>query len=361
MIKIITKNFLFGLFQAIFKPKKSLYICKVIFYEGRIMPIKTPPLNDVIPKVRHTSAPIMSNSAPRVNPNTAGDCYGGSKAAQQPAKTATLAGMTAGIFAGISAKIKSCQAKKALQKIDQKFDALQEKLPMVRYAFKTIFMRDNLSEKETSEMLDRYREIEKLRITGTDDEYITALYNEAKKNYGLGDADIPLHIEDVVGGNERIGGCAKELMNLGVYIKRQHGKSVMNEVHHELRHMKQNYIAANYDKDAYMRATLKSVYNKAKKDKTNFMHNIVKDKDFETFYNSVPEMIDCDIEAMEKVVGKFDRAKVREEDIPFAKKCLKAKETTADGISDYKNYRSNFLEEDAYWAGDMMKKLMDVG
>ena len=65
---------------------------------------------------------------------------------------------------------RSHQITKGIEKIEQKFLKLQENMPEVQKTFKEVFLRDDITEKEALEMLNRYKEVEKIRITGTKEE-----------------------------------------------------------------------------------------------------------------------------------------------------------------------------------------------
>lgn len=264
-----------------------------------------------------------------------------------------------GVFAGISAGIHKNMNNRAISKIDKKFDALKENLPMVRDKFQEVFMRDDIDIKETSKMLDRYRNIEKSKITGNKEDYIAALFKEAKKNFGFENVNIPLHINDEIEKNPECAGYTKDLMQFGIHIKLNPKKmSHMNIIHHELRHEKQNYLAINYNKEDYIKTSFKAVYERALTNKKDFMHNMIKNKTFEEYFDEMKDIAKDDLFQIEKMYGKLDRANLREKDIPFAKKCLDAKHTRVDGKENYKEYKKNFLEKDAFRTGKIMDTLL---
>lgn len=269
-----------------------------------------------------------------------------------------IIGLVTGALAGIGAYVRNSIKNRAIAKIDKKFDALSEDLPRVRDTFQNVFMREDIGIEETSSMLDRYRDIEKLKVTGKKDDYIKALFKEAKKNFGFEKADIPLVIEDEVQGNSACAGCTKDLMQYGIHIKRNSKKmSHMNIIHHELRHEKQNYIAINYDKEDYIKTSFKAVYDEALSNKNDFMHDCVKDKTFEQYYDEMKDVAKDDIFQIEQMYGKLDIANLSEKEIQFAKKCLGAKKTRIDGSVNFKEYKKNFLEQDAFKTGQMMDSL----
>lgn len=149
-----------------------------------------------------------------------------------------LAGV--GIFAAIKAG-KAHQQKKAIQEIEKKFADLQNDIPRVQKTFKEVFLREDLTEKEALEILNRYKEVEKLGITGTKEEYIKALFKEANSNYGM--KPIKLIIENQ--NKSTIGGATSPINE---YISINPNMSIdeyWDIIHHELRHAKQHILGYN--------------------------------------------------------------------------------------------------------------------
>lgn len=288
----------------------------------------TPQVNNFIPKVRYVAPDHMPKTMLAINPNISGpyypkDYYAGKK--NNP-KTATFAGLAAGLLAGISTGIKKSRENAALSKIDKKFDALQGKLPMVKDVFKTVFMRDDLTEQEVSDMLDRYRDIEKLAITGTKEEYAQKLFNEAQKNYGFEGCPLELKLADKPAGDARVLGFTTPIGD--VYINKNISpKQMMETIHHELRHFQQRYYAYNLDPDGFVKV-------------------------------SQPKNMELPKEMFEVVYGgKADSSKISGH-MEYAQKAK-------DGIITYRSYkngvgdyRSQWVESDAYWAGGIMGKLL---
>ena len=138
------------------------------------------------------------------------------------------------------------EKKVSIKEIEKKFEALQKNIPRAQKVFKEVFLKENLTEAQTIEILNRYKEIEKIRITGTKNEYIEAVFKEAKSNFGFAKANIPLMIRVSERGNRVAGGAS--IINTHVEISPEVSLSyVLTCVHHEMRHIKQNYMAVNYD------------------------------------------------------------------------------------------------------------------
>ena len=167
-----------------------------------------------------------------------------------------LGGLTlSGISLFVALKLgKSSQINKALQAIDTKFADLFADIPKARKTFSEVFLRD-ISEAETIEMINHYKEIEKLGVTASKEEYFQAIFKEAKNNYGFGSLPTEFKIaEKPLMGNSSILGFTDPLGD--VHIRANLSKSEgFNTIHHELRHLKQRYYAFHYAPDEYVKAS----------------------------------------------------------------------------------------------------------
>ena len=67
---------------------------------------------------------------------------------------------------------RSHQITKGIEKIEQKFLKIQENMPEVQKTFKEVFLRDDITEKEALEMLNRYKEVEKISVALVKIQYI---------------------------------------------------------------------------------------------------------------------------------------------------------------------------------------------
>ncbi len=161
----------------------------------------------------------------------------------------TLTGVTTAVLGTVLAvkSYRTHQTTKALNAIEQKFLKLQDNVPEVQKTFKDVFLRNDITEKETLEMLNRYKEIEKLGITGTKEEYPKALFNEANKNYGI--KLVELIIENFE--KKTVGGSANHLDNCIKINPNTKKETLVDVVHHELRHVKQSTLVYNYSPETY--------------------------------------------------------------------------------------------------------------
>ena len=245
-----------------------------------------------------------------------------------------LAGV--GIFAAIKAG-KAHQQKKAIQEIEKKFADLQNDIPKVQKTFKEVFLREDLTEKEALEMLSRYKEVEKIRITGSKEEYARAIFEEAKNNYGLSSTNIRMRYSDM--SDIRTGGgyCpAFEQVDIG---SNNPIERLMNVVHHELRHVKQTYFAINSQPERYVQA----------------MKDSKKGTVFEQY-----------IPTIEDILKPFNLAKPNKDIVPkgcndFVESVIKgAKEHTYSATEMGDIYHNATHEVDARFAGESIAKLFGL-
>ena len=233
---------------------------------------------------------------------------------------------------------KSNQIANALEKIEQKFVTLQDNMPEVQKTFKEVFLRGDISEKEAREMLNRYKEIEKLGVTGTKEEYIQAIFEEAKRNFGFKDSKFRLSLEKgkvSKNGKKTAGGAAQLCTRIMVDPSSQI-EQIQGIIHHEMRHMKQNYYAVNFDPQGYKYAL--------RSDSDVKLSEEVRD--------------DCmlDIKNMFNLKA-FSRNNIPAEQINYAEKCLEGSKSYVDGHKNFAAYYNNFKEVDARYAGGLIDKL----
>jgi hypothetical protein len=236
---------------------------------------------------------------------------------------------------------KSHKITKTLDQIEQKFVKLKENVPEAQKTFKDVFLRSDISEKETIEMLDRYKDIEKLGITGTKEEYIQAAFKEAKRNFGFEDCNFKLEFS--AKNSNELGGAT------GVGKKVTFNPStktadVQNVMHHEMRHMKQHYLAVNYDPPAYINALHERVscIPEVKISKKEF------DEVVEDSLNDIKESFN---------IRDFSRNNVPSELREYAQKCIDSCRHYVHAEVNYDKYYNNFLEIDARHAGSEIDKL----
>ncbi len=232
----------------------------------------------------------------------------------------------------------------------------QKKVPALEEAqkvFKDVFMRNDITLTETKQILENYKNISKIKDK---EEYIRAIFKEAKKNYGFGDVEMPLNVLGKMRKSARVEtmGGAHVSIDKGVDISLR-SESPINAVHHELRHIKQHYLAANYSKNDYYEAVFENLYNNGLRDKNGISNSF---KSFEDYYKNMSVVVDNCIMNVEKMYGSLTRSNVKPEQYEFAKKCIDNQRKYIDAHLDKPGYLNQFVEKDAYNAGDSIEKLL---
>lgn len=221
-------------------------------------------------------------------------------------------------------------------------------------------MRENITTEETVQMIKRYKEIEKIPDK---QEYVQALFNEAKKNYGFEKGT--LHCKFVNKPKDTVGGKNYSNQNF-IEINIAHDRKKMLEyVHHELRHAKQDFCAFNFDPEAAVRAHMENDYNSVLNgtaQMSEFIRPIYsKYKDFDEFYQAMTPVKENILKTVREKFGlkEFSRNLITKSQYEFAQKCIEASRTTVDSKMNYTGYYNNFLEGgDAYPAGINISKAL---
>lgn len=240
-----------------------------------------------------------------------------------------LTGIATGILGIIlgSNKTYTNQKTKELEKIEHKFLKLQNKLSEVQKTFQKVFLRD-ITQEETIKMLERYKDIEKIAVTGTKEEYMLAMFNEAKKNYQLEELPSELKIVNKpIMGDEKILGFTNPLGDITIKSTIEHRK-IIDTIHHELRHLKQRQYAFNLSPEEYVK------YNQPKN-------------------GTIPQ------EVFEYALGKVDISNVSIEYLEFAQNSQKGVLSYRSVKDNTNDYFTQWIEQDAYNAGQEIAKLFN--
>lgn len=249
----------------------------------------------------------------------------------------TLGGIATAVLGTVLAVkgYRSYKISKGLKQIEQKFLKLQENIPEVQKTFKEVFLRNDITEKEALEILNRYKEVEKIAVTGTKEEYIQSLFNETRQHFGLG-KELKLEIVNLPKATE--GGGNFSLTDTIMLNKNWSKENLKNAVFHELRHAKQDYLAINCDINKF------------------FESNGVTDAAEKTHI----------IPFLQRKCGlmNFSKANVPSEYLNYVENCYKGySDYTAirfmpKSADKYKLYRNNFLEQDAWNNANKVTKLL---
>lgn len=211
--------------------------------------------------------------------------------------------------------------------------------------FQKVFMRDSISKDETVKMLQRYKEITKIKDK---DEYIKALFDETKKNFGLENGCLELKTftsqeHPNIGGFVNKG---KPYININ---KDRKPHEIMDTMHHEMKHKQQEYMMMNYcgDFEEYI-CRISPVKDMTKGDlSVEFL---------ETMRKENPKWLE------QFNLKELDKKNVPEKYKDYVENLLKDSKTYVEGIGDNgtvnKEYLNNFIEQDARTAGSKISKLL---
>ena len=242
-----------------------------------------------------------------------------------------------GLLCGHQA-IKSHQISKALRDIDVRFANIEQDMPKVVDTFKNVFMRDNMTQKEAKEILLRYKNIEKLGVTASKEEYVKALANETKSNFGFDDG---LSVDVAAVKDKYIGGANASLANAVFFNTAESKQFLRSAVFHELRHTKQDYLAINNDVNRFLE--VHHVFSP--KEKANIIPWLQKKCGVTSFSkDNIPKIPGIN-DYIEKLYGSWDTA------FNKYRYGLHSKQ-------EYEDYFNNFIEMDARNSADSMTDLL---
>lgn len=197
--------------------------------------------------------------------------------------------------------------------------------------FQEVFMRDDITKEETIKMLKRYKDIQKIK---NKEEYAKAIFKEAKKNYGFEKFENVSMEFDKTSDKFMGDSLGQALYNGEIRILSESKREqLINSIHHELRHQKQHFYSLNYDIDKTIE---------------NFLYDA--EPIFKKYINK---------ESLEKMWNmKFDKSNVPEKYYEFAQKCIENLKNHIKADVDINGYKKQFVEADAYKAGDSIDKLL---
>ena len=210
--------------------------------------------------------PVNNNANPNVTferttdpiPNDAVEISSKKKALSNNAKIAIGLGLIGTIVGGIlihkhfaSNKLKS--AFKSVEEIDKKFAELEQNLPEVQKKFKEVFLRNDLTEEQTKEILNDYKKVEKLGLKSTKEEYVKALFEQAKKNYQIYNPSMKIEINSTKMWESAFAGSPmnnEEILITKKGMQQSHSE-IFETIHHELRHAKQHECLYHSDPNRF--------------------------------------------------------------------------------------------------------------
>lgn len=284
--------------------------------------------------------------------------------APKPKKNKWLLWAGVGI-AAVTATIIGIRHFSPLKQIERRFKKLYDDIPGTQKKFKEIFMRENLTEEETINMLKRYEKIEKDGLKQSKEEYWQAVFEEAKANYKFEDFDIKMSLDKEL-GDKVAGEWSRESKTVRIKpsIDKKYG---FGTIHHELRHAKQDEILKYCSEDDFIRITGKSMYESSKKRGFNTVKNTSLEEYIkETFYtfDNFSKSMREDVKKYFKTLTGLDEymtpeelAKIPKEKINLAKKFLNELESP-DIETDFNAYWKNAREIDARFTEDTINEMI---
>lgn len=253
------------------------------------------------------------------------------------------------------------EAFNSVEKIDKRFAELEQKLPEVQQKFKEAFLRNDLTEEQTKEILNGYKEVEKLGLTSSKEEYVKALFEQAKKNYQIYNPKMTVDFKSRNNLDVSCGFCthANETIHITPKGLQESRSRLFEIIHHELRHAKQNECLYH----CYPKGTVKGeIYHDYLLNKypdidefIEISKEIAKEAGTGNYYKKEWQDVANKKFNIEKVIeerfGKPDPSKVPDE---YKKTLEQINFETSTTI----HYPYRMEEKDAFKIGNMMRELI---
>ena len=248
---------------------------------------------------------------------------------------------------------------KTLDPVDIQFAKLEQNIKEVQSTFQKIFRRKDLSKKETKEMLNQYKKLERMRLDDnvSNEDYIKEVFNTAIKNYNLENANIKLDLQAT--SNSESGGCWQSYINTIKLYTDTPKEEAFGPIHHELRHAKQDQEIAECLSEKELENVLKtSVLNQY--NNIIMSRQIIDTKTMEEFENDIwntdigETIMNSALQLKRKGIVKTA------DDINYAKKCIDGKCSYTRAVHDMSKYWNNFTEIDARFADITMNEMFGL-
>ena len=211
------------------------------------------------------------------------------------------------------------------------------KLKELQKTVQNIFLNPNISIGEAPIMIQRYKDLEKIEDK---EEYIKAVFEEAKNNFGFRNSKMRLEIYSPERMKGYWGGADTAFYNVEIRSDIPREK-VLETIHHELRHHKQHYYAYNLSPEMYMKAVNKKI-------------EILTDGKRKDNWKDINKFNEWLSSNLGEQPSKYN---VPIQYIPFAEKCTKAIESYVIAHDDMNAYWNNFVEQDARNTGKQIAEL----
>lgn len=259
-------------------------------------------------------------------------------------------------------------------RVEKAFADLKKDPQKAQKTFQEVFLRENITEKEALEMVNRYENIWKIKDKK---EYIEALFKEAKKNYRLDDTGIKLAFDLPCEGAKHASGFYRNSDKTLSITTKNSKQSIMNIMHHEFRHALQHRAGETSDIRIKLQALVGSYADDFIKKNPNF-NAVTQEKEMkkittEIWERAKKELKETGFPKTERMSKEYDYTKelltkhhkefkVPEKYSEWVEKCAEKdyleKYTMPD--ENYKKYYEQFIEKDARFAGESIAKLFGM-
>lgn len=258
-------------------------------------------------------------------------------------------------------------AKKAMEKVDVsdlpeefKNPALRNKF---REQFKNLYHKESISEEELDQLISKYRKL--VFLEG--DDFITATYYQIKNDYGFGDIDMHLNINEMKAdknGNNLYGGyyaikshqtpnnskvhastmdISKDSEAIGIHINK---KEMSDSIAHEFTHMYQDQIMFRTDPKRFKETYIEKLKKQVEAEKLSVTEDDIRAQAdrvctiFKNYYGDNPKI--------QQGTKEYEYA---EQCFPWASRYVNA---------DKELYQESFLENDARKKGAIMQNIIEL-
>ena len=259
-------------------------------------------------------------------------------------------------------------------RVEKAFAELKKDPQKAQKTFQEVFLRENITEKEALEMVNRYENIWKIKDKK---EYIEALFKEAKKNYRLDDTGIKLAFDLPCKGAKHANGFYRDSDKIISITTKCSKQSIMNTMHHEFRHALQHRAGKSSDMYVKFRALIDSYSTDFVKKNPDykFFTNTEEDakltrKFLEKAKKELKEKGFPETKEMKKryefmkefLLGKREAFKVPKKHFEWGEKCAEMHYFSEKTMPDenFKRYYEQFIEQDARFAGESIAKLFGM-
>ena len=259
-------------------------------------------------------------------------------------------------------------------RVEKAFGDLKKEPQKAQKTFQEVFLREDITEKEALEMVNRYESIWKIKDKK---EYIEALFKEAKKNYRLDDTEIKLAFDLPCDGAKNANGFYGHSDKVISITTTRSKQKIMSTMHHEFRHALQRRVAESSD----IRIKLQALADKYADD---FIHKNL-DFNLETQSKEIEKIVKDFLEKAKKELKEkgFPETKEMSDRYNYIKDVLVKKgkvfnvsEKHSDWVAkcadraflekyitpdeNFKQYYEQFVEQDARFAGESIAKLFGL-